>query len=69
MIDNKDKENDTNMLINKRIKVSNLINNNENDNTNYNAQKEFLIYLIKYFWSNIITNSYFLNTIQNIHNF
>ena len=69
MINNKDKENDTNIIINKRIKVSNSINNNENDNNNYNAQKEFLIYLIKYFCSNIITISYFLNKIQNNHNF
>ena len=69
MIDNKDKENDTNIFINKRIKVSNSINNNENDNNNYNSQKEFLIYLIKYFCSNIITISYFLNIFQNNHNF
>ena len=69
MINNKDKENDTNIIINKRIKVSNSINNNENDNNNYNSQKEFLIYLIKYFCSNIITISYFLNIFQNNHNF
>ena len=69
LIDNKDKENDANTLINKRIKRPNSINNNEKDNNNYNAQKMFLIYLIKYFYSYIITTSYFLNEIQKVHDF
>ena len=66
LIDSKDKENESNMFINKRNKVPNSINNNYNDNIN--GQKEFLIYLIKYFCLNIIAFSYFQNEIQNIHN-
>ena len=70
LIDNKYKKNDTNSLINKGIKVPNSVNNNENDNNNnYNDQKMFLIYLIKYFCSNVITSSYFQNEIQNILDF
>jgi len=58
------KSNCYNMLINKTIKVSNSFNSNENDNKNYNIQREFLLYLIKYICSNIISNSYFLNENQ-----
>lgn len=68
LIDNKDKENEENVLINKRIKMPNSINNKYN-NKNIIVQKEFLIYLIKYFCSNIIAFSYFLNEIHSIHNF
>ena len=64
LIDNKDKNNDTNTLINKRIKKSNSVNNNEKENNN-SAQKLFLIFLIKYFYSYIIARSYFLNEIHS----
>ena len=69
LLGNKDKESDANTLINKRIKMPNSINNNEKDNSNFNDQKMFLIYLIKYFYSYIITATYCLNEIQKVHDF
>ena len=47
-INNKNKWNNKDCLINKRIKIDNSFHNN--DNNNYNYQKLFLIYLIKYFY-------------------
>ena len=62
-IDNKDRENDA--LINKRIKTSNSVHNNENNN-NFNIKRIFFIRLINFLFSYMITSGFVLNEFKNI---
>lgn len=68
LIGNKNEENDTNALINKKFKNLDMIHINEN-NIDKITQNMVLIYPIKYIFSYIITSYFFLNEIKNIQDF